>query len=196
MTGTSVWVFGYGSLVSPTSAARTIGRRFVAGVDATTATLHGYGRRWNYGSLTQRGTWRTDGGEVHGTVVALGLEPLDGASCGGVVLRVDPDEVARLDRREADYDRVDVTAQVEVGIDVGTPTGPAFVDAPVVTYVPRPSAVERYLVARDAGRAAVRRDYWDLVHGAFDALGPGHLDAFVVTTPVPDIPVVDVTLDL
>jgi len=185
----SVWVFGYGSLVSPASAARTIGRRVVPGIDAAPAELRGYLRRWNYGSLTQRGTWSRDGDLVRGLVVALGLEPDADATCAGVVLRVDADELARLDQREAGYDRTDVTALV------GVEAPDAFVDGRVVTYVPRPSAVSRYVAARDAGTAAVRRDYWDLVHGAFDALGPGQLDRFVATTPLPDVPVADVHLD-
>lgn len=190
MASAAVWVFGYGSLVSPASAGRTIGREFVLGVDAAIATLPGHRRRWNYGSLTQRGTWHHDGAAVHGVVVALGLEAAPDASCGGVILRVDGAELARLDRREVDYDRTDVTAIVRV-----SPDGPRP-DGPVVTYVPRPSAVERYRAARDAGRAVVRRDYWDLVHGAFDALGPGQLDHFVASTPAPDVPVADVDLDV
>ena len=71
---TDTWVFGYGSLVSPTSLATTIGRH-VAPDDVTVAHLHGYGRRWNYGSLHLRGDWRHDDVDVRqGVVISLGLD--------------------------------------------------------------------------------------------------------------------------
>ena len=47
-----VWVFGYGSLVSPESFGHTLGRGFERGVDFHPAVLRGYGRRWNYGVMS------------------------------------------------------------------------------------------------------------------------------------------------
>ena len=181
------WVFGYGSLVAPESMARTLERP----VDPTNgwrvARLVGFGRRWNYGSMVLRGNWHHDGAHVRdGQVVSLGLAASPAEWCNGTVVLVDDDELARLDWRERDYERTDVTDLVSVEGDA--PAGP------VVTYVPRPSAIERYEAGRDAGRAAVRREYWDLVHDAFARLGDHHLAHLVDHTPPPDVPVVDVTL--
>ncbi len=61
-----------------------------------------------------------------------------------------------------------------------------------MTYVPRPSAVERY-EARDGQRAGIRQSYWELVSEAFGELGDDHLDRYAAT-PAPDVPVVDMTL--
>lgn len=177
-------VFGYGSLVSPASMARTLGRA-VAASDVVPAVLDGYGRRWNYGSLHQRGTWTGPHGDVaDGVVVCLGLAASAGERCNGVVVEVDDDELALLDWRERDYDRVDVTdriARQRADASLGR----------VVTYVPRPSAIERYETARDARRAAVRRSYHDLVERAFGALGAVHLADFRRATPAPDVPVLE-----
>jgi cation transport regulator ChaC len=181
-----VWVFGYGSLVSPTSLASTIGRRTGAS-DVCIATLSGYGRRWNYGSLHLRGDWRHGDAFVeNGLVVSLGLTAEDDARCNGVVVRVTSDELAMLDWRERDYQRTDVTDRIAAD---GPLTGP------VVTYVPRPSAIERYQEARDARRAAIRRSYWELVADAFAALGSDHAAAYA-TTPAPDVPVVEMSLSM
>ena len=89
------WVFGYGSLVSPASLASTIGRQ-VAPDDVAAAHLHGYGRRWNYGSLHLRGDWHHDGIDVdQGVVISLGLVDADGEHCNGVAVRVTAEELAR-----------------------------------------------------------------------------------------------------
>jgi len=180
------WVFGYGSLVSPTSMASTIGRT-VAADDSAVAHLTGYGRRWNYGSMHLRGDWDHDGRRVvGGLVVSLGLAEASSEECNGVIVRVDDDELARLDWRERDYERTDVTERIRLDGDATRP-------GRVVTYVPRPSAIERYLVARDERRAGIRQSYWTLVDAAFADLGGDHADRYA-TTPPPDVPVVDMAL--
>lgn len=195
MTTADTWVFGYGSLVSPASLARTIGRLVDPG-DVAVTQLTGYGRRWNYGAAQVVGDWTADGNEVVGGVmVALGLEPSPGESCNGVAVRATEDDLRRLDRRERNYDRTDVTDLVRFdepveGVAVAQPGA-----ARVVTYVPRRSAIERYRSGRDEHRAAIRQDYWDLVDEAFAVLGDRHVEQYR-TTPAPDIPVVDMQLRL
>ena len=153
------WIFGYGSLVSPTSMATTIGRT-VADADVAVAHLDGYGRRWNYGSLHLRGDWQHDGAVVtQGLVVSLGLVESDHESCNGVIVRVTADELAMLDWRERDYERTDVTDTIRRDDGVRPER--------VMTYVPRPSAVERYEAARDRRQAGIRQSYWELVSAAF-----------------------------
>jgi dephospho-CoA kinase len=179
------WVFGYGSLVSPVSLASTIGRH-VGPQDVAIAHLDGYGRRWNYGSLHLRGDWHHDGATIEqGLVVSLGLIVAD-ETCNGVAVRVTTEELAQLDWRERDYERTDVSDRIRSELAAGTR---------VVTYVPRPSAVQRYETARDEGRAAIRRPYWDLVGEAFRQLGAEHHGRYS-TTPAPDVPVVDMSLSM
>jgi cation transport regulator ChaC len=181
------WIFGYGSLVSPASMATTIGRT-VAPTDVAVAHLDGYGRRWNYGSMHLRGDWFHGGIEVtQGLVVSLGLVVSDQESCNGVIVRVTADELAMLDWRERDYRRTDVTDMIRLD---GDP-----IRERVMTYVPRPSAVERYETARDNGRAAIRLSYWELVESAFGELGDDHLERYAAT-PAPDVPVVDMVLSM
>jgi cation transport regulator ChaC len=185
---TDTWVFGYGSLVSPPSIARTLEREVVAPGDRSIAVLRGYGRRWNYGSLHLRARWELDGSSVEsGIVVSLGLARAD-ESCNGVVVRVSEGELGRLDWRERDYERTDVTSLVSLVSGAGAGWSG---QRRVFTYVPRPGAVARYERARDDGCAAVRRDYVELVRQAFGELGPEHLDEYERTTPEPDVPVLD-----
>ena len=184
------WVFGYGSLVEPSSLARTIGRVARLGDDMFPATLTGYGRRWNYGVGHVSGTWvRVDGSSVeNGTIVALGLVESHDESVNGVLVSVTADELAEIARRERDYDRVDVADRVTTDPDGAMPEG-----STVVTFVPRRSAVERYVDARDAGSAGIRDTYLDVVDAAFAALSDEQADIYRATTPSPDVPVVSVT---
>ncbi len=191
MTAEPTWVFGYGSLVSPASAARTVERDVTDQV--MLAMLADYGRRWNYGSLHQRASWHSPRGPVvDGVVVCLGLEAAAGERCNGSIFPVTPDELARLDWRERDYDRVDVTDLIALTDPAsGASTPVATAPGRVVTYVPRTSAVERYRTARDAGRAAIKRTYHELVDGAFAAHGDVHVEQYRTSTPRPDVPIVD-----
>lgn len=176
-----VWVFGYGSLVSPASIATTVGREVVPGDGFRPATLDGFGRRWNYGSLRQRADWTGSIGAVQaGIVVSLGIEEAPGEWANGSIVRVSSKELAMLDRRESDYDRVDVSDRIG-----------SSAPETVVTYVPRRSAIDRYRQARDDHRAAVRSGYVELVEGAFAALGGTELADYERTTPRPQVPIVE-----
>jgi cation transport regulator ChaC len=183
------WVFGYGSLVDPESLGRTLGRQVTPGVDFLSAELTGWGRRWNYGVGHVAGTWRRSDGALidDGVIVALGVVAAPDEAINGIVARVSGLEIAALDQRERDYDRVDVTASVTVRLEGLEP------DARIVTYVPRPSAIERYEAARDVGRAGIRSTYWGLVDAAFAVWGADQLERYRSSTPPPDVPVVAVS---
>ncbi len=186
------WIFGYGSLVSPSSLASTIGRTVSVGDGMHVAELTGYRRAWNYGSEVLRGDWVDDDGTetIGGLVVSLGIVAAPGDSINGVVFAVDDDELADLDWRERAYDRIDVTDRITL-IDQ---SASVRLDDPIAVYVPRPAAIARYEQHRDAGTAGIRRSYWDIVDAAFAELGPHHVEWYR-RTPAPDVPVVDITLD-
>ena len=183
----NTWVFGYGSLVSPVSLGATIGRLPIRGDNFFAAECDGWERRWNYGY--PMGDRPYSGTEVDSidTIVALGVLAVDGACMNGVVARVSDDELARLDRRERNYSRVNIATSTrllddaDVALDV------------VYLYVPTESPLRCYADARDRGRAGVEIRYWTLVNDAFDALLEGAGDRYRSTTPAPDVPVVDVS---
>jgi len=187
MSSDSVWVFSYGSLVSPSSLGGTLGRTPRRGVDFIAAECDGWERRWNYGMEVQPGT--LVGSEVDrvDTLVALGITEVEGACMNGIITIVHAGELPGLDARERNYDRVDVTDAVRLLEDAPD----ALAIDTIVTYVPRQVALDRYLEARDRGRAGIERRYWNLVDGAFDVLLEGQGDRYRATTPAPDVPVVD-----
>ena len=183
------WVFGYGSLVSPASFGHTLGRTLTVGRDFHEAEVAGYGRRWNYGVRSATGeTTDSDGTVREWTIVVLGVVESADETVNGVVAWVGDDEIEALDRRERNYDRVDVThlAAVRHGVSLS---------GPIETYVPRPEPLQRYRDAYAAGTAAIEERYWNLVDDAFAELGVDRRDRYRATTPVPDIPVLAMRRD-
>ena len=185
----SVWVFGYGSLVSPESLGGTLGRMPSRGIDFVPAEVQGWSRRWNYGIALRPGA--VTGPESDGltAVVALGLITSPEEWMNGILALVSPDELDRLDARERNYDRVDVTEQVRVLHDSVRPRD----IHQAVVYVPRKDAISVYEHARTERSAAIERRYWDLVDNAFALLGPGQAERYRDTTPPPDVPILDIT---
>jgi dephospho-CoA kinase len=182
------WVFGYGSLVSPYSFGHTLGRALRPGVDFFEAEISGFGRRWNYGTSMMFAASSAPGLEPREWMfIALGLVAAADETTNGVIGWVNDDELAELDRRERQYDRVDVSSVATVAtVDRRAP-----VDAPIVTYVPRREPLIANEAARRRGVAAITKRYWDLVDGAFADLGADRHARYHATTPAPDIPVVE-----
>jgi hypothetical protein len=178
-----VWVFGYGSLVSPESFGATLRRELRPGVDFFDAEVGRFGRRWNYGVVHVTGTGDDpSGGTRDYTIVALGLVRSERERVNGVVGWVEDHELIELDHRERHYDRIDVSE--DVSVDAG-----ASFDGRVVLYLPRREAIAHYEQARDRGSAAIDQHYWDLVDRAFAARGASAHAAYLATTPPPDVPI-------
>jgi cation transport regulator ChaC len=167
----------------------TLQRDLTLGHDFHEAEIAGYGRRWNYGVRAVTGeTIEADGSSKEWTIVVLGLTESADETTNGVIGWVEPDEIEALDRRERNYNRVDVTelATLHHGVSV---------DGPIVTYVPRPEPLEKYEEARTAGVAAVEERYWNLVDRAFADLGADRHERYHSTTPAPDVPIVAMRRD-
>lgn len=179
----TVHLFAYGSLVSPESLAATIGRAVPVGHGPLPAVLGDHAREWMVGSDRESHPERVlvaeDGSPFTGTLAVLGIRAAAGAVCTGAVYELDDAAVASLGVRERNYTLVEVSVRVAEG------RGPRR----VVTFVPRPGAVERLVRARLAGTAVVRAGYADLVADAFRRLGPAQAEAYERTTALHGLPV-------
>lgn len=173
-------VFGYGSLVALSTPDDP----------AAPALLHGHRRGW---TTAMDNTHVISGykryldpetGDPPDVCVAFLDVFTDGdADAGGpvngVCRPVDADALAALDRRERNYDRVDVSALVD-----GVP-------GRVWTYRGSASGRARRDGALREGRLVVARAYVELVEAAFAAAGPDALHAYRATTDPPPCPARD-----
>jgi cation transport regulator ChaC len=190
-----MYVFGYGSLVSPASVEKTLGHN-VPAASVVPAELVGWRRAWNVGSDRASHPERTfflrndDGGRgaiFKGITVVLGIERVtsdDGTTCNGAVFPVFRGDLNLLDVRERNYERIDVTDSVKW--DDKPP------NCTVYTYVPKAEAAAKVALARNHGLAMnVRSEYKAMVEAAFASVGEEALRRYRETTPEPadDMPV-------
>jgi hypothetical protein len=146
------YVFGYGSLV------------LAAGGYVT--ELAGHERQWGVAMDNTRDLpgykyfLAPDGTRPAVFVAFLDVAPVADTSVNGVCTPVDPGLLARLDARERNYERVEVT--------------PLVADARGRTwaYVGSAAGQERFAHGRAAGTCVVSEDYLRLVTDAYRSLGP------------------------
>jgi hypothetical protein len=164
------YVFGYASLVALEDA------------DALPGRLRGFRRCWG----VAMDNWEGGEGAKHFLDRATGERPrirvayLDiyeqaGSAVNGLALPVDAERLMRLDARELNYERIDVTSSFEPEL-----AGRVF------TYVGLEAARERCRQGAAEGDIFVSRDYATVVRAAFGRLTPSGLAEFDRTTdPLP-----------
>jgi len=143
------FVFGYGSLL-----------RLAGGIPCR---LLGHRRAWNV-AMDNRRTIPgykyyvdPETGERPAVHVAfLNIYPAPEEGVNGIAFPVAPEALDQLDRRERNYDRIDVTRLLDVDLG-GT----------VWTYLGRKDARERF----EANSAVVSQDYFDAVRDGFESVG-------------------------
>ena len=174
-------LFGYGSLLSPESLERTLGRRYT-GPFAVTG-LRGWRRTWDIAMPDTRFHFQdTDGAwVVPERILYLNVQPDDSCSINGVIFVVNENELADYDRREWIYDRVAVNDRLE---DVRIEGGSAWV------YVAKPE----FLLAppESPHKGAVRQTYLNFLADGHSRLGEEFRQRYYESTdPVPQHLVVD-----
>lgn len=160
-------VFGYGSLIlEGTGSLETLpGHRRVWGV-ATDNVHHIPGYKMYL--------HRSDGSCPEVFVAFLDIEPDRSSSVRGLVRPVSEAELAMLDARERNYDRIDVTDLIEA--DFG---------GPVWTYRGSAEGRARLLQGRAEGRAVVSRDYLERVRRGVGGLADGDLERLEAESDLP-----------
>ena len=181
-------VFGYGSLLDPALPAAVVGP----------AVLRGHRRVWGVAMDNRESIpgYKRYLDPVSGVapavcVVFLDVVPDARSWLNGAVIELDDALAPALDRRERNYERVEVGASVDVA------TGPANVntgneaEGPVWAFLGRAPGRARAARAREEGIAVVSRAYLERVRADFASLGEGMLRDFDRTTEPPGLPVVD-----
>jgi hypothetical protein len=176
-------VFAYGSLVSPESIGRTLGR---APERPLPARLDGWRRRWSLlrDNLRSEKTFARADGERPPWILGLNVEPDDGAgpelAPNGALIEVGEAELERLDLREIRYRRVDVSDRIEGRHDFER----------VVTYTARP---ENFAAEPPEGAVAMT-PYLRAVEAAFRELGDGEWERFLASTGLPPVELIEPVL--
>jgi Gamma-glutamyl cyclotransferase, AIG2-like len=169
------YVFGYGSLARDLLA------------DVVVARLHGYRRVFgvaadNSEEIAGYKRYRLSGDSTYPDVYVAFLDIVEDSDTviNGIMAPVDPSALADLDRRERNYDRIDVTAAID------SPP-----DGRVWAYAGSSDGRDRLRAGIAAGTAVVQRGYLDHVYDGFRRLGDAEYDHFVSTTSLDGLPLLD-----
>ncbi len=184
------YIFGFGSLVAAAMLGFTTEPAPASHGEAV--TLVGFRRTWgvamdnsvdlpHYKYYVTADPGRADAGPVRPDVCVafLDIEEHAGSVVNGLLNRVDARDLARIDARERNYRRIDVTLMVPAA--AGT----------VWAYLGRDDARERRARAAAQGRLVVQREYVEMVELGFAALGDDSLRMFRSSTEPHYFPVVD-----
>jgi hypothetical protein len=112
-------------------------------------------------------------------VVFLNIVDDSTSHVNGAVFTVSGSELAELDRRERNYDRIDVSSLVCEPVE-GT----------VWTYVGSGEGVRRFEAGRRANRAVISASYHNDVRHGFTSLGGDSAEQFERLTDPPACPIV------
>ena len=151
-------IVGYGSLLLRSSLEESLGRRYAGTWLA--CSVSGWRRAWDAAmtneSVLIKGTQEPVWPEA---VVYLNVRRDPPTRMNGMLFVIGPSDVAVLDERESIYDRVDVSGDLDVGVENG----------PVYLYVCRPD----HLLANveSARKAVVRASYLRTVDHALSQAG-------------------------
>lgn len=167
------WLFAYGSLVGGQAGSLTRS----SSEDGFVADLAGFRRTWGVAMDNRRDIAGykyyvdpTSGDRPHVFVAFLDLEPSPDTATNGLVLPVTPGVLTRLDRRELQYQRIDVSGRFP------SLTGPVWV------YVGSAAGRARRRAGDRRGATVVVRAYEAAVRRGFAALGAGEQAAFEAST--------------
>ncbi len=175
------YVFGYGSLTRyGRDAERT---------EIRTCRLRDHRRTWNVAmdnTLEEPGYkyYLSEDGSSRPAVFVtfLNVAPAPGDSVNGVLLKTDEAELLALDRRERNYERIDVAELLDVRLA-----------GRVWCYLGSRAARERFELGLAGGTAVVDARYRDAVRESFALLGAEALAEFDASTDPPRCPVTALT---
>jgi gamma-glutamylcyclotransferase (GGCT)/AIG2-like uncharacterized protein YtfP len=161
------YVFGYGSLAAGVGLAPTRERR----AEGFIADLQGFARGWGVAMdntvLVPGYKCYVDADGARPAVFVAFLDVVEsaGGRVNGVCLPVGSGELAVLDARERNYDRVDVSDRVAAG------------GARVWTYVGSADGRARFRRGVARGATVIHAGYLDAVYAGFAALGAAEWEA-------------------
>ncbi len=179
MSAAVSYVFGYASLVLESSGALE--------------TLRDHRRVWGVATDNVRAIpgykmylRRSDGTRPAVYVAFVDIDPDPSGSVTGVVRPVSAQELEALDRRERNYDRIDVTDLID-----------GEYDGPVWTYRGSEEGRARLRRGRAEGRAVVSRDYVEKVEAGLESLDGDEFGRLMASSDLPvwDLERVDLPAD-
>jgi len=113
-------------------------------------------------------------------VTFLNIRPCPDESVSGVLFKVDSQQLEKLDSRERNYNRIDITQSLSIKI-----AGRAWV------YIGKREAESRYKSGLADGSAVISQSYYEVVYNAYLTRGEHVAADYLRTTDAPSVPLMD-----
>ncbi len=182
----SSFIFGYGSLVNIKNLEQYLKRQLKPNSDYTICGLHSFYRCWNVAMNNQVDLPdykyyrdRFTNNRLNGFVTFLNIRPHPDRIISGILFRVSNAELRNLDLRERNYQRIDITNQLNIKAQN------AWV------YIGSKDAEKRYQEGLRQEKAVVSQDYYNSVQNAYRSLGEKEWADYLATTDKPSLPIMD-----
>jgi len=180
----SEYVFGFGSLVHEPQLLNYLGKKEFKSGDLYHCRLKGYRRCWNI-AMDNRITLpkykyyvNADTGERPEIYVTfLNIRPYANGEVAGVLFKVGEEQLEQLDKRERNYDRIEITQLLDF-----EPPGTSWV------YIGKYEAELRYQKGVTDNSSVISRQYYDLVYEAYNMQGQAAALDYLETTDKPIVP--------
>ena len=183
----SNFVFGYGSLVNIKNLEQYLKRKLQPDSDYVICQLNNWQRCWNVAmnnsiDLPDYKYYRdTDtGNRIDAFVTFLNIRPKPNQSISGILFRVSDAELNSLDSRERNYQRINITKQLNIRIQ-----GNAW------TYIGLTAAEQRYQKGLAQNKAVIARTYFDSIEDAYLALSNKEYADYVTSTDKPAVSIMN-----
>ena len=180
-------VFGYGSLMNLDKLQQYLGRNLTFGLDFKICGLRNFHRCWNiamdnrlnlpnYKYYIERGT----GNRPESFITFLNICPNQGKTIMGILFRVCHEELNKLDQRERNYQRIDVTKKIEEKV-----AGKVWV------YIGLEEAEQRYEQALKQNNGMIAQEYIESIYSGYKLWGQETWFNYVATTDKPRMPILN-----
>lgn len=181
------FVFGYGSLMNLDKLQQYLGRNLTFGLDFKICRLRNFHRCWNIAMDNRLNLphykYYIDpetGNRPESFVTFLNIYPNPSKTITGILFRVSPQELKKLDQRERNYQRIDVTKRTE-----------EEVQGKVWVYIGLKEAKQRYQEGLKQKNGMIAQDYIDSIHYGYRLWGQETWLNYVATTDEPTVPILN-----
>ena len=188
----SNFVFGYGSLVNVQNLEQYLQRELQPDLDYVICSLENWQRCWNvamdnsidlpdYKYYRDRQTKE----RLKVFVTFLNVRPCLDKIVRGILFCVSDAELKNLDLRERNYQRIEITQQLDIKIEI---SGNAW------TYIGLSEAEQRYQTGLLQDKAVIARTYFDSVQNAYISLGNKEYANYLDTTDKLEVSIIDLEM--
>ncbi len=178
------FVFGYGSLMNLDKLKKYLGRDLTFELDFKICGLRNFRRCWNIAMDNSLNLPNykyyievETGNRPESFITFINIRPNQGKAISGILFRVSHQDLKKLDRRERNYQRIDVTKRIE-----------EQVEGKVWTYIGLKEAEQRYEQGLKQNKGMIAQDYIDSIHYAYGSWGQEIWSNYVATTDRPKVP--------